>query len=106
MELQDQTNAYVKDLRIARSRLANYQKDSRVNQVTANHIQSLESNIPLYKSVGKTFIYTERQVIEKQLDDEIGQLTKSQRDCIDRIEYLERRIGSNTENLKDLTNGL
>ncbi len=83
-------------------KLANSQRESRVNSMTANHIESLERTVPLYRSVGKAFVFCERSEIEKRLEDEIADLTKLQRDLTDRQEYLERRITSTSANLQDL----
>jgi prefoldin subunit 1 len=85
-----------------RVKLANSQRESRVNSMTANHIETLDKSIPLYRSVGKAFVYCERSDIEKRLEDEIAELTKLQRDLTDRQEYLERRITSTSANLQDL----
>ncbi len=102
MELQEQITAYNKDLRSVKAKLAASQRESRVNSMTANHIESLEPSVPLYRSVGKAFVFAERADIEKRLEDEIAELTKTQRDLTDRQEYLERRITSNTANLQEL----
>lgn len=106
MELQEQTNTYNRDLRTVRNKLLNLQRDARLNAVTTNQIEALAPTIPLYRSVGKAFVFTERKDIENRLEKEIGELTKSERDLQDRQEYLERRIASNTNNMRDLTNGL
>lgn len=106
MEIQEQTNVYNRDLRAVRSRLAALQRDTRVNAVTTNQIESLDPKVPLYRSVGKAFVLTGRKEVESRLEREIGELTKSERDLTDRQEYLERRIASNNNNLKDLTSGL
>ncbi len=102
MELQDQIATYNKDLRSVKVRLASLQREGRVNAVTTNQIESLDASIPLYRSVGKAFVFAERQEIEARLDKEIGDITKAQRDLTDRQEYLERRIASATANLQDL----
>lgn len=147
MELQEQTNAYSRDLRSVKTRLMSLQREARVNSVTTNQVHrcyqcfdifSVSNRIqiystllmhvivkalaliechfvqisempeatPLYRSVGKAFLKTDREEIEKKLEEEISHNTKSQRDLVDRQEYLERRIKSNTENLRDLTAGM
>ncbi len=106
MELQEQTSTYSKDLRSVRNRLAALQREARVNAVTSHQIDSLDASVPLYRSVGKAFVLTGRSDIESRLESEIAELTKSERDLTDRQEYLERRIASNNNNLRDLTSGL
>lgn len=73
-----------------------------MNSVTANHLTTLPSTVPLYRSVGKAFVFSKKDEIEKRLESEIGEITKASRDLSDREEYLERRIQSNTANLQDL----
>ena len=102
MELQEQIATYSKDLRSVKLRIASLQREGRVNAVTSNQIEALEPTVPLYRSVGKAFVYTERKEIEARLEKEIGDITKAQRDLTDRQEYLERRIASATANLQDL----
>lgn len=106
MELQEQTNTYNRDLRLVRNRLVSIQREARLNAVTTNQIDALAPTIPLYRSVGKAFVYTGRKEIEGRLEKEIAELTKTERELGDRQEYLERRIASNNNNLRDLTNGL
>jgi prefoldin subunit 1 len=106
MELQEQTNVYNKDLRSVRSRLTSLQREARMNAVTTHQIESLDPKIPLYRTVGKAFVLTGRNDIEGRLEREISELTKNERDLTDRQEYLERRIASNNNNLRDLTSGM
>jgi len=105
MELQDETNGHVRDLRLVQAKLAATQKGQRSNQVTSDHIAGLPEGVPLYKSVGKAFIQGERQSILSSLETELTKNTKTQRDLMDRKEFLERRIASNTTNLQDLAAG-
>lgn len=101
-ELQEQTNTYTRDLRTVKLRIGALQREGRVNAVTSNHIQSLETDVPLYRSVGKAFVYSPRDEIEDRLEKEIAEITKSTRDLTDREEYLQRRIASNSTNMQDL----
>jgi prefoldin subunit 1 len=102
MELQEQSNTYNRDLRTVKLRIGALQREARVNAVTTNHIQSLEPDVPLYRSVGKAFVYAPRGEIEERLEKEIAEITKSTRDLTDREEYLTRRINSNNTNMQDL----
>jgi prefoldin subunit 1 len=92
----------MRDLKAVKARIAALQRESRVNAVTANHLQTLEEKVPLYRSVGKAFVYSTRNEIEERLEGEIGEITKAQRDLADREQYLERRITSNNSNLQDM----
>ncbi len=79
------------------------QRDTRSNQITRGHLDSYAEEVPLYRAVGKAFLLTPKSKIEDRLETELQTLTKNQRDLLDRKEYLERRIQSNTQNIRDLT---
>lgn len=102
MELQDQLEVYNKDLRSVKAKISVHQRDSRVNAVTSNQIQTLPGDVPLYRSIGKAFVFAERSDIESHLEKEIGEINKSLRDLTDRQEYLERRVASTTSNIQEL----
>ena len=101
-ELQEQTNVYVRDLKQVQSRISASEREARTAKITLSHVAGLEPAIPLYRSVGKAFFLTGREELEKGLENQAVALTRSQRELLDRQEYLERRITSNTTNLKDL----
>jgi prefoldin subunit 1 len=105
MELQDQMNANVKDLRTVQAKLAGCQREARATQATMFHVNELDQAVPLYRAVGKAFILTPRPELESRMESDIEISTRNQRDYTDRIEYLERRIASNRQNLKELTAG-
>ena len=102
MELQEQTNTYARDLKNVSLRLSSLQRDSKLNQITQTQINTLDDKIPLYRAVGKAFFFTPQNNIQNRLEKELDLYKKNEKDLFDRKEYLERRILSNTQNLKDL----
>ena len=102
MELQDQTNTYARDLKNVSLRLSSLQRDSKLNQITQTQINTLDDKIPLYRAVGKAFFFTPQGNIQSRLEKELDSYEKNAKDLSDRKEYLERRILSNSQNLKDL----
>jgi prefoldin subunit 1 len=105
MELQEQMNTNMKDLRTVQGRLAGAQREARATQVTMHQVNELDQAVPLYRAVGKAFVLTPRAEMESRLEKDIETSTRNQRDYTDRIEYLERRVASNRQNMKDLTAG-
>lgn len=101
-ELQEEASSYSRDLRGVTNRLVSLGRDSRSNQVTESQIVSLPADVPLYRSVGKAFVLSSQANIQEHLDNERGTITKNQRDLQDRKEYLERRLQSTTQNMRDL----
>ena len=57
-------------------KLSGLDRDAKVNAITANEVEKLDASVPLYLSVGKTFLYTERAEIESKLEKEIENITK------------------------------
>jgi prefoldin subunit 1 len=106
MDLQDQINNNKRELQIVQSKLNSLQKDQRVNQVTTNQLKLLEKNTKLYKSIGKSFVLSNEEEINKKLVEEIEYVTKTSKILVDQQEYLERKITSDNENLKDLLYGV
>lgn len=106
MELQEQTNTYNKDLRSVQLRIANLQREARACQVTGSQVSPLADTVPLYRAVGKAFIRASKSDVEAGLDNEIAKNTRNQRELTDRMEFLERRIASNYQHLRDLTAGM
>ena len=102
MELQEQTNTYGRDLKNVSLRLSSLQRDSKLNQITQTQINTLNEDIPLYRAVGKAFFYTPQNNIQGRLEKELDLYKKNEKDLLDRKEYLERRILSNSQNLKDM----
>jgi chaperonin cofactor prefoldin len=56
--------------------------------------------------VGKAFVLTPTEEVNNRLEREMKELAKRQKDLEDKQEFLERRITSNTNNLRELTVGL
>eukprot|EP01035_Chromulina_nebulosa_P032991 gene32991-44139_t len=88
-ELQEQTNTYARDLRMVRSKIASIQRETRVNRVTNDQIRPLPEETPMYRSVGKAFIFAGKTEVESRLEKEFAEFTKTQKDLLDRQEYLD-----------------
>ena len=101
-DLQEQASAYHRDLRGVQNRLLSLDREMRTTQVTGKQIRDFDQAVPMYKSVGKAYILSDRASIEGSLDKELDLLQKNQQDLTDRRVYLERRISSSTANIRDL----
>lgn len=95
-------NIYSKDLQVVQAKIFNAQRDSRANNATVHQITDLQETVPMYRSVGKAFILSNKGGVMEHLENENESLMKLQRDLLDRQEYLERRIASTTSNMKEI----
>eukprot|EP01031_Cornospumella_fuschlensis_P027387 gene27387-33078_t len=96
VELQEQNQVYNKDLRAVRAKLAGLQREQRVNNITAHQVTELPADTPMYRAVGKAFFKGQKDRREH------GELVRGIRECMDRQEFLERRIQSNMTNIAEL----
>ena len=83
-------------------KILSLERGIRSNAVTKSHIGTLPENTPLYKAVGKTFVYGDHNKIQNNLDISTEKFTKSLLDLKDRKEFLERRITSTNTHIQDL----
>lgn len=114
MGLQDQMNGYNRDLRLCQAKISALQREIRSGQVTSNYLETLKqvnststastatTSNSLYRSVGKAFIKTDPAVIEERLTQEAVTNTKLQNDLGGQKEFLERRIASTIQHMKDI----
>jgi chaperonin cofactor prefoldin len=88
-------------------RITSLQREARILQNTKQQLEGLPPNVPFYRSVGKAFVAADdhSSVFDKLKQDQEAN-AKNLKDCLDRQEYLERRVSSGNANLKDLTQGL
>ena len=105
-ELQETASKLNKDLRQVNGRLASCQREYRANQVTSQQIAGISDEIPMYRTLGRCFMYTPRPGINARLMSEEQTLSKNQNDLSDRKEYLERRVESNMQHMKDILAGV
>lgn len=105
-ECQENGGKLMRDLRQVSGRLGSCERDVRANQVTSQQIKELTGGVTTYRTVGKAFFLTPRDEIESRLTSELETLNKNQGDLTDRKVYLERRIESNTQHMRDIVGGV
>ena len=105
-ELQEQTGSYSRDLRAVIQRMNALSRDAAAADNTQNQIKAVPEETKLFKGIGKAYVLQDKNSIDESLTKELDQIEKNYKDLKDRKEYLERRISSNQNNLRDLTAGL
>lgn len=73
-DLQEQSMTWSRDLRQVSARLNNIQRETRANQVTIGQVDILEETVPLYRSVGKAFVLSDKKSISENLETELSTL--------------------------------
>lgn len=103
-ELQEQNGTYNRDLRGVLMRVNGLEREMRTVQITSKQLSEFDQSVPMFKSVGKAYILSDKSTMQESLDKELESIAKNHKDLQDRKEYLERRIQSATSNIRDLTN--
>lgn len=105
MDLQQQLIATTKEYRIVKANIMKVQNGKRTNVLTKGELEKLPqgTDAKMYRSVGKMFMLTGRSDIMCYLDESIVSEDKEERDLSAKLEYLERRIKSQQQNIHELT---
>lgn len=102
-ELQEQTGAYQRDLGGVIARMNAIQREANGTHVSSTQLDEFDAATAMYLSVGKAYIRHPKEKVKATLEGELDHLDKNYKDLKDRKEYLERRITSNRNGIKDLT---
>lgn len=101
-ELSEQYQQTGHDLNEVRARLEACEKEQRRLSLTSSEVDSFSEDTPLYQAVGKMFLLSSRANIKKSLQESAELQEKRQTDLKSRQQYLERRLNSQAENMKDI----
>jgi len=101
-EMSEQYKQTGRDLSEVRARLEAAAKDQRRIAVMSNEVEHLSEATPLYQSVGKMFMLRPREEIKTSLREDAEGQEKRVSDLKSREQYLQRRLHSQEENMKDL----
>ncbi len=105
MDLQQQLIATTKEYRIVKANIMKVQNGKRSNVLTKGELEKLPhgTDAKMYRGVGKMFMLTSRSDIMSHLEESIVSEEKEEKDLNAKLEYLERRIKSQQQNIHELT---
>ncbi len=104
-DLQEQLISTTKEYRTVKANIIRAQKEKRSNELTKLELEKLPpgTDAKMYRGIGKMFMLTSRSNIMSHLDESIERETKIEADLIAKLDYLERRIKSQQQNIQELT---
>ena len=104
-DLQEQLIATTKEFRTVKANIMMAQKEKRSNELTKAELDKLPpgTDAKMYRGVGKMFMMTSRSDIMAHLDESIEKETKTESDLSGKLDYLERRMKSQHQNIQELT---
>ncbi|KAK6908626.1 prefoldin subunit 1 [Kwoniella mangroviensis CBS 10435] len=101
-QIQQQAIQSQKQLSIVRAQIQSKEKEKKILSLTVRELDTVPRNGVMYKGVGKMFIQQDRKEVdsehstqEKQLNDELNNLTKKSK-------YLEKQFEEANSQLKDI----
>lgn len=113
LDLQNQFRETLRDYNVAKSFLDKYQREEKINQFTKNEIQECLSsnennnnNNNMYRGIGKMFLKQQPQDIVSYLNDQIQTAKKKETEMTAKMEYLDKRMKSQQQNIAELAKSL
>ena len=105
MDLQQQQNATIKEYRVVKANIMKAQKEKRSSEITRSELEKLPqgTDAKMYRGVGKMFMLTPRSDIMTHLEESIEREGKEEKDLSAKLDYLERRLKSQQQNIQELT---
>jgi stress-induced-phosphoprotein 1 len=102
-ELQTQYAQTVRELQTAQANLIKTQKEHKVTEITTEELQEIPGDdVPCYRSIGKMFWRTSKPDMLACMQTNMEQFSKQEKDLSKKMEYLERQIQSQRQNMEEL----
>jgi tetratricopeptide (TPR) repeat protein len=107
VDLQNQFRDTLRDYNIAKSFLDKYQREQKINEFTKAEIEeSLSSTSNMYRGIGKMFLKQSPEDIVTYLNDQIQTAQKKEMEMNAKMEYLDKHMKSQQQNMAELTKSL
>lgn len=103
-DLQEQHTETVREHGTVQAQLMSTQRQGKLSQITRSELDSIPDETRCFRSVGKVFLRTwdTKADAMDHLKTKEGELEKQETDLKQKLEYLERRIKSQNQNMEEL----
>lgn len=102
MDIQRQHAETTKEYNKVQTNLTKMQREQKINQITLDELEKNPSDGAYYRSAGKVFMRHARDDVFDHLKTAMEDQGKKQSELIQKMEFLERRIQSQQQNMKEL----
>ncbi|KIM88732.1 hypothetical protein PILCRDRAFT_237055 [Piloderma croceum F 1598] len=89
-------------LSVARQQTTVKERERRILQLTIDEIDHMESDVNLYKGVGKMFLMVPRTTMEQELKGQEKELTDDINNLNKKAKYLEKQFNDAQNQLRDI----
>jgi tetratricopeptide (TPR) repeat protein len=101
-DLNTQATQTSRDLAMVENHLLRLERDQRLAQVTKEEISRLPVETNCYRGIGKMFLKSSQEKVTEYLDEKVTTGIKQKHDLVQKKDYLERRLKSQQQNMKDI----
>jgi chaperonin cofactor prefoldin len=104
-DLQEQLMATNREYQTVKANMTRSQREQAISKVTMSEMDKLpaDSASKLYRPIGKMFQLSSRADVMTHLDETVEAQSKAESDLTQKLEYLERRMKSQQQNIQELT---
>ena len=101
-ELQQQYGQTNRELQMVQANRTKAEREYRMTQLTRHEMQEVPATAACYRSCGKMFLQSKQPELLQHLDQRLEAQTKAQNDATKQMEYLERKLLSQRQNIEEL----
>ena len=107
MDLRMQYMQTKKDYGLTQAEANKLQREIKVSELTQSELGSLPENSDsrMYQGIGKMFMLSTREAVFATLDKTIKDSQSKEADCSKKASYLENRLKSQEQNIRELLSG-
>jgi chaperonin cofactor prefoldin len=103
-ELQQQYVQTNREFNIVKANILRAQRECKSQEITKSELEKLNETkeTTMYRSVGKMFLRSSREQVFEHLEKTIEDEKKRESDLTQKLEYLERRMKSQRQNMEEV----
>jgi len=102
MQIQQSAVQSSRSLNATRQQTSSKERERRILQLTIDEISAMESDVNVYKGVGKMFMMVPRPIMEKDLKKQEKELTDDITNLNKKAKYLEKQFNDSQSQLRDI----
>jgi len=101
-DLQVQFNQTARERHSVQANVHMVQRDMQLAELTQSEVLPLPEDQKCYRSIGKIFLRSTKADVVEYLDGQIEEKKKAESDMKQKMEYLERRLKSQQQNMEEI----
>lgn len=107
IDLQNQLRGSMRDFNVVNANIGKSQKELKMNEITVSELEKLpkDSDSKMYRGIGKMFMLCSQDDVYEHLEYEMAEDKKKITDMTQKKEYLDRRMKSQQQNIRELMAG-